>query len=194
MYKYIWVYARTEQSWKLWPDHGLLTAYLIKHAFLCQWFEKERRALPFNLLNLYVLSTSFGKIFFAWCFILKENSFFLIDHVFSETVCLFYFYALFSNICCKINFYGQKMELMYVTSIVNQIFGIFYQTYFLLFCTVFKLLMFHNNIVKISESLNKLKLLKVCIKTTYPVDVLHIMQPFLYQEKKKVFDLIKTDD
>ena len=36
----------------------------------------------------------------------------------------------------------------------------------MLFFTYFKLLMFHNNIAKITESLNKWNLLKICIQTT----------------------------
>ena len=42
--------------------------------------------------------------------------------------------------------------------------------FLLLFFAEFKLLMFHNNIVKISEKLNKRNLVKICLKVTYPTD------------------------
>ena len=56
------------------------------------------------------------------------------------------------------------MGLTYAISKVNWILRIFYEKifiyFFLLFFTDFKLLMFHKNIVKISEILNKWNLLK----------------------------------
>ena len=42
--------------------------------------------------------------------------------------------------------------------------------YFLLFFAEFELLMFYNNIVKISEKLNKWNLLKIWLQVTYPID------------------------
>ena len=42
--------------------------------------------------------------------------------------------------------------------------------YVLLFFAEFQLLMFHNNIVKISENLNKRVLLKTSLQVTYPAD------------------------
>ena len=51
------------------------------------------------------------------------------------------------------------------------------QYLFLLFFAEFELSMFHNNIVKISE---KLKKLKICLQVTYPTDfcVLCIYVPY----------------
>ena len=40
--------------------------------------------------------------------------------------------------------------------------------YILLFFAEFELLMFRNNIVKISEKINKRNLLKICLQVTYP--------------------------
>ena len=70
-----------------------------------------------------VLSTSSGKTFFAWRFILNENVFVLIDKILSGTIRMFYFYfcTLFSNSCCEINL-RLKMGLTYAMSIVNWIF------------------------------------------------------------------------
>ena len=51
--------------------------------------------------------------------------------------------------------------------------------------------MFHNNIVKISEELNKLNLLKICLQVTYPTDFCIICIHFYYG---KIFDFLKTTD
>ena len=44
-------------------------------------------------------------------------------------------------------------------------------------------MMFHNNIVKISEKLNKQNLLKICLQVTYPIDVSMICILFYYGKK-----------
>ena len=58
--------------------------------------------------------------------------------------------------------------------------------------------MFYNNIVKISEILNKWNLWKTCIQSTYPIDfacVAHVvLQPFLLLEKLKIFIFFKIND
>ena len=80
----------------------------------------------------------------------------MIGNILSRTLCLLCSCALFLNIYHKINFMVKIMGLTYAISIVNWIFGNFLlKNIFLLFFTDFKLLMFHNNIVKISEILNK---------------------------------------
>ena len=44
-------------------------------------------------------------VFYAWRYILNEKkNWHVIDNNLSETICLFCFYALFSNIYCKTNF------------------------------------------------------------------------------------------
>ena len=60
----------------------------------------------------------------------------------------------------------------------------------LLFFTDFELLVFHNNIVKLSEILKKWDLLKTCIQTTYRIDVCIICNRFYYG--KNGFSLKKT--
>ena len=45
--------------------------------------------------------------------------------------------------------------------------------------------MFHNNIVKISENLNKQNLLKICLQAIYPTDFCIILHAFLLWEKVK---------
>ena len=82
------------------------------------------------------------------------------DHILSETIGLFCFYDLFSNINPKI-----KIGLTYTISIVKRFlffFFFFLRKYFLFFFA--DLLMFHNKIVKISEKLNERNLLKICLQ------------------------------
>ena len=54
--------------------------------------------------------------------------------------------------------------------------------------------MFYNNIVKISEKLNKWNLLKIWLQVTYPIDFCMILASFLLWEKVKIFDFLKTND
>ena len=62
---------------------------------------------------------------------------------------------------------------------------------FLLFFAKSKLLMFHNNIVKISgKKLNKWNLLKVC-RRYLPYSFLHNLHSFLLLEKVKILDSFK---
>ena len=70
-----------------------------------------------------------------------------------------------------------KTGLNYAISIVNLIFG----KYVLLFFTDLKsVLMFYSNIMKNSETLNKLNLLKICIQTSYPIIFCIICNHFYY--------------
>ena len=55
----------------------------------------------------------------------------------------------------------------------------------MLFFAEFELLMFRNNIVKISEKLNKRNLLKICLQVTYPTDFCIICIHFYYGKKWK---------
>ena len=57
------------------------------------------------------------------------------------------------------------------------------------------LLMFRNDIVKISEKVNKWNLLKTWLQITYPTDFCIIWLHFYYGEKVKIFDFFfKTND
>ena len=60
--------------------------------------------------------------------------------------------------------------------------------YSLLFFVEFELLMFQNNIVEISEKLNKQNLLKICLQVTYPTDFCIICIHFYYWKKWKYLD------
>ena len=54
--------------------------------------------------------------------------------------------------------------------------------------------MFYNNIVKISENLNKRNLLKICLQVTYPADFCIICIHFYYGEKWKYSIFLKNND
>ena len=66
--------------------------------------------------------------------------------------------------------------------------------YFLIFFAEFELLMFYNDIVKISEKLNKWDWLKILAPSYLPYRLLHDLASFLLCEKVKIFDFLKTND
>ena len=125
------------------------------------------------------------KDVFCLAFSLKWKYFVLIGHILSETICLFCFCVLFSNMYPKIKFIAKNWSDL----------GNFYSTmiflnfclrkYFLIFFAEFKLLIFHNNIVKISEKLIKHNLLKICPQVTYHTNFCKICIHFYYGEKWK---------
>ena len=53
--------------------------------------------------------------------------------------------------------------------------------------------MFYDNIVKISEKLNKRNMLKIWLQVTYPTNF-GIIWLHLLWEKVKIFDFLKTND
>ena len=130
-------------------------------------------------------STSFGKTFFAWCFTLNGKNALWLTISYQKP-----FVVSVPALCFQILIWP-KMGLTYAISIVKWIFGFFFFfiiiiiIYFLLFFTDFKSLMFHNNIVKISEILNKWKMLKSCIQTTYPINFCIFCSHFYYGKKRE---------
>ena len=66
--------------------------------------------------------------------------------------------------------------------------------YFLLFFAEFKLLMFYNNIVKISEKFNQAQRVENLPPNYLPYRFLHNLHSFLLLEKVKIFDFLKTND
>ena len=130
-----------------------------------------------------VLSTSLRKTFFAWHFILNGNILFWLTisyqkpFVFSVSVFCSQIFTLKLNL-------RPNIGLTYAISIVKWFFRIFVsEIFFLLFFAEFELMMFHNNIVKISEKLNKQNLLKICLQVTYPADFWMICILFYYGKK-----------
>ena len=124
--------------------------------------EKKRLIWTYEVYCPFDISR---KDVFCLAFYLKWKYFVLIDYILSETICLFCFCVLFSNMYPKIkfiaicNFYSKVIFWNFCLS-----------KYFLLFFAEFELLMLHNNIVKISEKLNKWNLLKIYLQVTYPTN------------------------
>ena len=84
------------------------------------------------------------------------------------------------------------MGLTHAISARNWIFRIFILVnLFLLFFMDFKLLMFRNKVVKISEILNKRKLLKTSLKFTYPINYCIFCSQFVLWGKMKLFYFLK---
>ena len=89
--------------------------------------------------------------FFCLAFYFKWKYFILVDHILSETICLFCFCVLFSDIYSKIKFTAINWSDL-CTFYSTVIFWNFcLRKYFLIFFAKFELLMFYNNTVKISE-------------------------------------------
>ena len=86
-----------------------------------------------------------------------------------------------------------KIGLAYSSSVVKWFFlNFLLRKYFLLFFAEFELLMFHNNIVKISEKLNKKNLLKICSQVTYLTDFCIICIHFYNGKKWKYLGFFKN--
>ena len=132
------------------------------------------------------------KDVFYLAFYFKWKYFVLVDHILSETICLLCFCALFSNIYTKIKVTAISWsDLCYFYSKV--IFWKFcLRKYFLLFFAEFELLTFYNNIVKISENLNKWNVENLA-PSHLPYRFLHDLASFLLWEKVKIFDFLKTN-
>ena len=78
----------------------------------------------------------------------------MIDHVLSETICLFCFCALFSNIYPNIKIKAKNWSGLYIFYGKMIFWNFCLRKYFLLLFAEVELLMLHNNTEKISEYLN----------------------------------------
>ena len=119
---------------------------------------------PFNITRKDIFCSAF---YFKWKY------FVLNDHILSETICLFCSCVFFSNMFPKIKFTAN-----FYSKVIFFIFCL--RKYLLLYFAEFQLLMCHNSIVNISENLNKLNLLKICLQVTYQTD---FCIPFYYGKK-----------
>ena len=132
-----------------------------------------RRPTPWKSTTV-LLTDITRKDIFCLAFYFKWKYFVLNDHILSETICLLCFCVLFSNMYPKIKFMAKHWS-----DLCN-----FYSKV-IFWCAEFELLMFHNNIVKLSEKLNKRNLLKICLQVTYPTDFCMIWLHFYYGKKWK---------
>ena len=143
----------------------------------------------FDLLMSYyvilVLRDIIRKNIYCLAFYFKWICSVLIDPILSETICLFCFCGLFSNIYPQIKFKAKNWSDLHNFYSKVILFNFSLRKYNMLLYTEFELLMFHNNIVKISEKLNQRNLLKICLQVTYPTDYCIICIHFYYGEKWK---------
>ena len=140
---------------------------------------------PFLHLNItYCPFDISWKDVFCLAFYFKWKYFILVDRILSETICLLCFCVLFSNIYTKIKVTVKSWSDLsnFCSKVIFWNFCL--RKYFLLFFAEFELLMFYNNIVKISEILNKWNLLKIWLQVTYPTDFCMIWLYFYYGNKR----------
>ena len=138
------------------------------------------------LANIYCPFDITRKDVFCLAFYFKWKCFVLIDHILSETSCLFCFCVLFSHIHLKIKFMAKHWsDLCSFYSKSDFFFNFCLRKYFLLFFTEFELLMFHKNIVKISEKNEQVDLVENWPPSYLPNRFLHNLHPFLLWEKCK---------
>ena len=149
----------------------------------------------FSSNNICLLSfqhLSERRFFFAWRFILNENILFWLTISYQKPF-VFSVSVFCSQICTlKLNL-SPKIGLTYAISIVKWFFCNFcLSNLFLLFFAEFELLMFHNNIVKISEKIEQLKLVENLPPSYLPYKFLHNFHSFLLWEKVKIFDFFEN--
>ena len=134
------------------------------------------------------------KEVFCLAFYLKWKHFVLIDYILSETICLFCFCVLFSNMYPKIKFIAKNWSDLcnFFSKVIFWNFCL--NKYFLLFFAEFELLMFHNNIVKISRKIEQAELAENQSPSYLPYKFLHNFHSFLLWEKVKILAFLKTTD
>ena len=139
-----------------------------------------------------VHSISFGKTFFAWRFILDDNLLFWLIISYQKSFVISVSLFCSQILTLKFNLWP-KVGLNYATSIVKWFFFNFLskKIIYLLFFAEFELLMFHNNIVKISEKIKQVKLVENLPPSYLPYRFLHDLASFLLWEKVKIFYLKK---
>ena len=142
------------------------------------------------------LSTSLGKMFSAWDFILNKNILFWLTKSYQKPFVLSVSAFCSQIFTAKLNL-RPKIGLTYGISIVKWYFGFFFVSENILFFFAgFKFLMFHNNIVKISKKKKKKKKKKkrkkwtsgkICLQVTYPTDFCIICIRFYYGKSENIW-------
>ena len=92
--------------------------------------------LKLTMAVTIVLSISLGKMFFALRFIFQGKYSVLIDHILSESICLFCFCVLFSKVYSKIKI-TIKIGLTYDIFIIKLFFYLFFILFIFLFYFIF---------------------------------------------------------
>ena len=106
---------------------------------------------------------------FVLRFILNEFHFILIDHILSDALFLVSFCILFSTMYSKIKSTAKSCPDLCNFNNKVIVLNACLRKYLLLFFVEFELLVFYNNIVKISHKImNKQTFLEICLQVTYP--------------------------
>ena len=126
-----------------------------------------------------VLSTYLGKTYFAWRFILNENILFWLTISYQKPFVFFCFCVLFSNMYPKIKFIAKYWSDLcnFYSKVIFWNFCLSKYFYFSLPNLKYWL---HNNIVKLSEKMNKLNLLKICLQVTYRTNFCILQFSFMF--------------
>ena len=140
-----------------------------------------------------VLSTSLGKTFFAWRFILKENILFWLTisyqkpYVFSISVFCSQKYTLKLNLRPKI---GQTNAI----SIVKWFCWLLSTKLFLTFLCWIKIIDVSEQYCESFRKIEQAELVENLPSSYLPYRFLHKLHSFLQWEKVKIFDIFKTND
>ena len=154
---------------------------------------KEFAPLGSKFFPFTVLSTSLGKTFFAWRFILNDDILYWLCISYQKP--FVFSVSVFSSQICnlKLNL-RPKIGLTYANSIVKWFFGIFPEKIFFTFlcwiCIIDVSQQYCENFRK-----NELVELVENLPPSYlPYTFLHNLHSFLQWEKVKIFDFLKTND
>ena len=141
-----------------------------------------------------VLSTSLGKTFLAWCFILNENILFWLTISYQKPF-VFHVSVFCSQICTLKLILSPKVGLTYAMSIVMWFFDIFVLVNIFYFSLLnLNYWCFTTILWKFQKKLKKQNLSKICLQVTYPTSFCIIFIHFYYGEKVKILDILKTTD
>ena len=106
---------------------------------------------------------------FVLRFILNEFHFILIDHILSDVLFLVSFCILFPTMYSKIKSTAKSCPDLCNFNNKVIVLNVCLRKYLLFFFVDCELLVFDNNIVKIShKKMNKQTFLKICLQVTYP--------------------------
>ena len=147
-----------------------------------------------NHKKITVLSTSLGKTSFCLAFYFKSKYYVLIDHILSETICLFCFCVCSQIFTLKLNL-RPKICLTYAISIVKWFFleFLFKKIVFTFLCWIW--------IIDVSQQycenfrkIEQVEHVENLAPRYLPYRFLHDLASFLLWEKVKIFDFLKTND
>ena len=132
------------------------------------------------------------KDIFCLVFYFKWKSFVLTDHILSETICLFYFCVLFSNIYTKIKFTAKSWsDLWNFYSKVIFLEILSKKIFFTFLCWIW--------IIDVSQQycenfrkIEQVELVENLAPSYLPYRFLHDLASFLLWEKVKLFDFFKN--